>query len=141
MILKALEYYGLTERPGPGSNPEILDMIKTMFPDAEDDSKVAWCSIFINYISDQAGYEKSGSGLARSWEKVGTPVEYVDRKIGDIAVFWRGSKDGWQGHVGLFVNDTEDGRLRILGGNQSDSINITILGWDKLVCFRRPKRV
>ena len=138
---QASTFHGLTERPGPGSNPEILEMIKSMFPNAVDDSEVAWCSIFINYVAKLAGYERSGSGMARSWETVGTPIPDIGRMIGDVVVFWRGSKTSGKGHVGLYVNDTRDGRIRVLGGNQSDSVNIRIMGWGKVVCFRRLNKV
>jgi len=39
-------------------------------------------------------------------------------------VFWRGTKSGWQGHVGFYAGEDAT-HYHVLGGNQSDSISIT----------------
>jgi hypothetical protein len=47
----------------------------------------------------------------------------AEPQLGHIAVFYRGARTSWQGHVGLFAgyNETKD-RVYTLGGNQSNMI-------------------
>ena len=45
-----------------------------------------------------------------------------DPREGDIAVFARGAMSGSDGHVGFFVADEGGPTVKILGGNQSDSV-------------------
>jgi hypothetical protein len=83
-----------------------------------------------------AGKPRSGSLAARSWLKVGEATD--DPEPGDVVVLWRGSKEGWQGHVGLFCSK-QNGVIYILGGNQRDGVNVTgyleiqLLGYRRIV--------
>jgi uncharacterized protein (TIGR02594 family) len=43
---------------------------------------------------------------------------------GCVVVFWRGTKTGTAGHVGFVVGRDKFGNLMVLGGNQSDAVNI-----------------
>ena len=45
-------------------------------------------------------------------------------KQGDIAVFYRKGKSSVYGHVGFCNGTTTKTRIEILGGNQSDSLNV-----------------
>lgn len=135
-----MRYYGIAEVPGVGSNRMILKMIREMFPNHDDDSTIAWCSIFMHYIAREAGYyvtRGSDAGMARSWLNVGIPVDLSEAVPGDIAVFWRGSKEGSLGHVGLFINLRDPDTLRILGGNQDNAVNIRFYQRARLLGLRR----
>lgn len=139
LIMAALKYYGLKEVAGPGSQDQIIAMIRSMFPASTDDSAVAWCAIFINWIMKEIGMTGTGSGLARSFLKWGQAVAWEDRKPGDLAVFWRGSPEASSGHVAIYVNDHEKGEtyLRVLGGNQSDQVSIADYPRERLLELRR----
>ncbi|MCB1713295.1 MAG: hypothetical protein KDH96_12745, partial [Candidatus Riesia sp.] len=64
----------------------------------------------------------------------GTPV--TEPKIGDIVVFWRGTRDGWQGHVAFYIREDADG-IFVLGGNQSNQVCIAEYPKNQLLGYRR----
>lgn len=140
LVANALRFYGLKEIAGPGSDTTILAWIKEMFPNANDDSAVAWCSIYMNAIAKVSGYEYTNSGLAKSWLKVGLEIPFEDRQLGDVAIFHRGSNPAL-GHVALYLNDYNDSMIRVLGGNQDDAVNIRAYASNRIAGFRRLKKI
>jgi uncharacterized protein (TIGR02594 family) len=96
------------------------------------------CSGSMNFFAKKHGYERSGKLDARSWLKVGEVV--TEPKLGDVVVFWRESKSSWKGHVGLYINH-DTNYIYCLGGNQSGSIRITPYPIDRLLGYRRLKKV
>lgn len=100
-----------------------------------DPAVTAWCAAYMNATLAQAGYEGTGSNLARSFETWGNEV--TDPQKGDVAVFWRGSPEAGTGHVGFFDGYNEDGTIRVLGGNQGDGVSIAAYSPDQLIGFRR----
>ena len=112
------------EVTGELSNPKIIAAYHSVDgfgnPEMLDDSKVAWCSCFVNYCVQKAGGRGTRSPSARSWLRWG---KESDGKVGDIVVFRRGNSP-WQGHVGFVV---EKGLLyvTVLGGNQSDQVKLS----------------
>jgi uncharacterized protein (TIGR02594 family) len=103
-----------------------------------DTSEIAWCGAFVGMciatalpsepmISNQLG--------SRNWLKFGHTIG--SPQIGAVAVFWRGSKDGWQGHVGFVVGHDKT-HLHILGGNQSDKVSVARVAKDRLLGYRWP---
>ncbi len=138
-LLIALKFFGIKEVAGPGNHKEIINWIKGMFPGSANDGDVPWCSIFMNFLMKEAGLPVTGSGMARSWLKWGKPVAWEERKLGDVAVFWRGTPNGPSGHVALYVNDkdVEGNYLRVLGGNQSDAVSIASYEKSRLIQLRR----
>lgn len=130
----ALREMGVKEIKGDsGSNSRINEYLKTVGIGPDDD--IPWCSAFANWVMIQAGYRgshgaKLGPGWARSWLDWGRPA--APGTIGSIVVFSRGSYP--KGHVGFCVGF--DGKtIKLLGGNQSNSVNIqnwkldNVLGW------------
>lgn len=104
-----------------------------------DPAVTAWCAAYVNATLQQSGYQGTGSNLARDFLKWGEAVDTPQR--GDIAVFSRGDPNGPYGHVGFFDGYNEDGTIRILGGNQGDSGEVSLAGYgqDRLLGFRRPQ--
>lgn len=140
ILIKSLDHYGLTEVPGPGSNPRLLNIIKSELDWVEDDSKIAWCAIYMTHLFRGDVYEDhipKDPYAARSWLTVGCDIPIELAEAGDIVVLWRNSISDWRGHVGLFINHTEDGRVRLLGGNQSNSVNISIYPESRILSVRR----
>lgn len=76
--------------------------------------------------------------LARNWLEFG-----VDRgpRYGAVAVFWRTSLHGsLNGHVGFAIgHDPKLGRIRVRGGNQSNSVSDAWLDSARLLGYRVPK--
>ena len=121
--LEMMKDYGLKEIPGPVDNPTIVAWFKEIgFSEVQDD-ETAWCSCCLNVMAKRAGLEYSGKLTARSWMQTGKSTD--DPHIGDVVVFWRGQKTGWQGHVGLFAGYTSDKKqIYVLGGNQGNMLTI-----------------
>lgn len=101
-----------------------------------NDDETPWCSIFLNWCAKKAGFERTGKANARSWLNVGRKVDIPEP--GDTVIFWRGSKDSWKGHVGLFMGYGEDEDVIFsLGGNQGNQVSITEMPANQLLGFRR----
>lgn len=114
--------------------PLIADYLKTGGVNLNP-SQLAWCAAFVNSSLAQAGIKGSGSNLARSLLNVGEATEQPQK--GDLAVFWRGDRNGPLGHVGFYDSMTPDGRIKILGGDQSDAVTYTTMNPGKLLGYRR----
>ena len=100
-----------------------------------DPAVTAWCAAFVNASLAQAGQEGTGSNMARSFMEWGQPVDTP--QPGDVAVFSRGDPNGPYGHVGFFQGYDDNGNIRVLGGNQGDSVSVASYGADRLLGFRR----
>jgi uncharacterized protein (TIGR02594 family) len=131
----AQRFIGIKEISGNMANPQILAMLKLDDEWPKDDA-VPWCSAFVNYIAWLLRLPRSKKLNARSWLEIGRPIDISQAKAGfDIAVFKRGD-DGVSGHVGFYAG-LEENTVYVLGGNQSDSVNITCYTKDKLLGVRR----
>lgn len=134
MLAKSAMYENWKELKGPGSNPRITEAYKSVDglgnPEMLDDSKIPWCSVFVNHIVQKAGGKGTRSALARSWLIWGNKS---DGQPGDIVVLRRGTSS-WSGHVGFLVSKGPV-YVEVLGGNQSDNVTIarylraTVLGY------------
>ena len=126
-------YLGNTEE----DNHKVLSsFIKKVFPnDFNDVRKTAWCAGFVNAVLKAEGTEGTGKLDARSFMEWG--VEATDPSEGDVVVLWRVSKDDWRGHVGFFAGYDDAGDIRVLGGNQNDSVSIKSYPKERLLGFRR----
>ena len=114
----AWSHIGLHETAGEKATPDIVEMYaKAGHPEVKSD-EVAWCAAFVGACLKDAGLPNTGSLLARSYLTYGT--ELSEPKPGAIAVFKRGS-DPTSGHV-AFVTGWGDGKIRVIGGNQRDSV-------------------
>jgi uncharacterized protein (TIGR02594 family) len=121
--LELMKYYGLTEVPGPVDNPTIVSWFKEIGHSEVVDDETAWCSCTINVMAKHCGLEHRDKLDARSWMTTGKSTD--DPHIGDVVVFWRGQKTGWQGHVGLFAGYNKDkSQIFTLGGNQGNCVSV-----------------
>jgi len=128
--------YGVTEKVGKLHNPIILHYFQEIGHKWVATDETAWCSAFINWVALKANRQRSGKLDARSWLKVGTKV--TKPKQGDVVVLWRERKMSWKGHVGLFINYSEDKKyIYVLGGNQNNQVNIQRYPAYRLLGFRR----
>lgn len=121
----ALREEGITEVPGVGNNPRILEYHASTSlgrVEARKDS-TPWCSSFINWCMEQAGENGTDSAWALSWndwqEKLSNP------KVGCIVVFSRVGSNVDGGHVGFFLSETNS-EVTVLGGNQADKVSRSI---------------
>lgn len=138
IIAQALKLYGQKEFPGKPSNPVILDMLKRLLSWAEDD-EINWCSAFVKYVAEEAGYDTSGAtAAARSWLNIG--AETTAPEIGDVVVFWRVSPRDWRGHVAFYISE-DSNYIYCLGGNQGNKVSIAPYSKSRLLGFRMLKKI
>ncbi len=119
ILLEMLKLYGTIETPGPGNNPTILKWATSIgYGNVYSKDEIPWCGLTVAYAAQQAGYDIPTNPLwARNWLKFGFAT--APAMLGDILVFQRGSA----GHVALYVGEDKN-NFHILGGNQSDAVNI-----------------
>lgn len=136
ILAEGLKTYGTSEKPGPGSNPTILQWAKVIGYDRiYKDDATAWCGLWMGYTTLQAGWDAPLNLLgARNWLTFGRPSDAP--MLGDVLVFWRGSKTGWSGHVGLYAGEDRDA-YHVLGGNQSDRVSFSRIAKTRLLGARR----
>ena len=81
-----------------------------------------------------AGYEGTNSAWARSWLDWGR--EPADEEFGEgvVVVLARGANSG---HVG-FLEDWDDKRVKLLGGNQGNAVSKAWFPMDRVLGYRIP---
>ncbi len=133
----AVAELGQKEIRGPEDNPTIVNYAKEAGFKWVNDDETPWCSIFVNWVAKKAGLKASGKANARSWLLEGINVDNAPEP-GDVVIFWRGSPDSWQGHVGFFFGFSIDGdRVYCLGGNQGNQVSVSAYSIDNVLGFRR----
>ena len=134
LIKQALSQYGVKEIPGEENNPVILEYFKEIGHSWVQEESTAWCSAYVNWCAKRTGYEYTGKLDARSWLSVGNVV--TEPEVGDVVIFWRVKKDSWYGHVGFYISEDEH-YIYVLGGNQSNMVNISPYPKYRLLGYRR----
>jgi TIGR02594 family protein len=113
---------GITEIGGSKANPRIVEYLwttKGLSSDLKNSDETAWCSAFANWCIVTAGLTGTSSAWALDWRNWGK--EIANPVIGAVVVFSRKSLKTNGGHVGFFIEDLGT-KVRILGGNQSESV-------------------
>ena len=115
---------GQHEIAGAKANPRIVEYHSSTWLKATSD-EVPWCSSFVNWCLIKAVVRPTRSAAAKSWLTWG---EETEPRLGAIVVIRKdaagvdpatGSLTGY--HVGFFVAKGES-HIRLLGGNQGDSV-------------------
>lgn len=134
-VKEACKFIGLQEIKGSKHNPEIVQMWKDIKRGGIKDDETPWCAAFVGAMLERVGIKSSRFESAASYLQWGNKI---DKPVyGCIAVF---SRVGG-GHVGFVVGQTENGNLLILGGNQSDGVNIKAFSRDRVTGYRWPGSV
>ncbi len=132
----AVKEIGVKEIIGVKHNPKIIKYHQSTILKATED-EISWCSAFVCWVIESYGMESTRSAAARSWLNWGEPTKYP--YSGCIAVFSRGSEK-WMGHVGFYIGET-DSHVKVLGGNQGNSVSIREYPKSRLLSYRIPKLV
>ena len=130
-------YVGETEIAGAKHNPKILAMYKKSGAAWVEDDETPWCAAFVGAVLKDAGIKGTMKLNARSYLDWGEEV--TKPEAGDVVIFWRGKKDGWQGHVAFFVRFDGD-KIVVLGGNQGDAVSIKSYAGSRWLGYRRAKQ-
>lgn len=138
LLKTAIALYGTAEVPGPANNPSIMQWAKASgLAKVYKADSTAWCGLFMAYAALQAGWTPPVNPLlARNWQEFG--VRAKTPMLGDVLVFWRGKRNGYQGHVGIYVGEDATA-YHVLGGNQADRVTIKRIAKDRLLQARRCK--
>lgn len=121
---------GTQELAGSRHNPRIIEYHATTGRFSDDETP--WCASFVNWVLRQAGQTGTGSAAAMSFASYGTRLD--GPAYGSIAVI---SYGGGKGHVGFVVGRQGD-RLLILGGNQSNGVNVKAFGTRQIAAYVVP---
>ena len=134
----ARKYIGLAEVKGSKHNSTILALTAKAFAATGKkswihDDETPWCGSFVGGVFAEAGL---GSKIpkefyrAKEWESAGTKL--TRPAYGCVVTFTR---DGG-GHVGIVVGKTKSGMLKVLGGNQSNAVNISDFDPKRVTSYR-----
>lgn len=138
-LSRARTYVGLAEIPGKGTNPTIAGWLAKLKAPWRDD-ETAWCGTFVAACFDGVGFTPpKGWAGARNWLNFG--IKLPSAGVGCVVVFWRGSKTGWSGHVGIVVGKDKNGNLMVLGGNQGNMVSIKPFDRSRVLGYRWPQGV
>lgn len=131
-LIKARTLVGLREIKGAKHAPEIVQMWKDIKRGGIKDDETPWCAAFVGSMLERSGVKSSRFESAKSYldwgQVISSPV------VGCVVVFTR--QGG--GHVGFAVGRDKAGNLLILGGNQSDAVNIKAFPVSRVSGYRWP---
>lgn len=105
-----------------------------------DPREVPWCGAFVatcfRKVDPDIELPKNPAG-ARNWQHWGQSTDPV---FGALLVFWRISVNHWAGHVGFYYGE-DTTHYHVLGGNQSNAVNVMRKKKDHLLSARWPEGV
>lgn len=127
---------GTREKPGTASNPVIVEWAQAIggwTAKFYTKDEIPWCGLFVAHCLEENGLGIPKNPLsALEYLKWGT--ELAQPAPGAVMVFGR---DGG-GHVAFYVSE-DDSSYHVLGGNQSDMVNVAKLDKSRLKGIRWPK--
>lgn len=123
---------GVKEISGNVDNQRIVEYHAETSLHAQDD-ETPWCSSFVNWCVNEAGYHGSGKANARSWLAWGVLITIP--VLGCVVVLQRGDSNV-SGHVGFFYGYDGQDKIKILGGNQGDQVSIASFSKNKVLGYR-----
>lgn len=133
-LIKAKEYIGLKEIPGPRHNTKILSWLSKLGAWWRDD-ETPWCGVYVAHCMREVGLPVPKFWMrALAWGDYGANLRASHVAPGAILVFSR--KGG--GHVGFYVGEDKT-YFYVLGGNQSNSVNIAKIAKARCVAIRWPR--
>jgi len=128
-IAETRRVMGLHERR---DNRVLWDWLKSDGAvDLGDPSKNPWCGSLVQtafLLTLPMEPVPENPFLALNWTKFGIPCAPA---VGAVLVFWRGSPDNWQGHVGFYVGE-DVSHFHVLGGNQADQVSVVRIAKSRL---------
>lgn len=134
----ALDLYGTVETAGTANSATIMgwrDELRAggVNIDGYTADSVPWCGLFIAYVMHKVGRQVVDGPLwALNWGKFGE--DGGQPELGDVLTFKRPSG----GHVAFYIAEDREGHYHILGGNQSDRVNIMRIAKSRMVACRQP---
>ena len=132
-MYEALEDYFVSEIKGDQHSPHVLQMWKDAKLGGIKDDETPWCAGAVSAWLERAGIRSQRTSWARNYLNQG--VELKEPVYGCIVIFERGNG----GHVGFVTGVSSDGKqIRVLGANQSDSVNERMFDVSRVLGYRMP---
>lgn len=133
-IVEAKKHIG-TKEYSKGDNPKILKWADLVGGQVKKDytaDSIPWCGLYVAYVFSQVGIEPIDKPLwALSWSNFGKKLS--EPAYGCVITFKRNGG----GHVGFYMGE-DSNYYFVLGGNQSDSVNMTKIAKSRVHAFRWP---
>jgi uncharacterized protein (TIGR02594 family) len=138
---EARRLIGTREIKGPKHNPTIMGWVKNLGSKVlgiqVKDDETPWCGTYVAHCMNVAGIAAPPVAVrAKSWATWGSNLRATHLTPGAVLVFERPGG----GHVGFYVAEDEV-CYHVLGGNQSNMVNITRIEKSRCVARRWPKGV
>ena len=131
VIDEAIKLLGTKEIAGPAHSKAIMGWAETLSIKNYKNDETAWCGLFVAIVVHRAGFDVVKDPLwAANWGKFGTKQKVAMK--GDILTFKRTGGN----HVGFYVGE-DDTHYHLLGGNQSNMVNIMRIEKSRLTNIRR----
>lgn len=135
ILVQAMALIGTKEIIGTVNSKTIMGWAKELgIEKTYVNDEIAWCGLFISYVCHKANVETDITPKealwALNWNKFGTVQKVA--MLGDILTFKRNGG----GHVGIYVGE-DDTCYHVLGGNQSNMVNITRIEKTRCAGIRR----
>lgn len=134
-LIEARKYIGVREIKGVTHNSLIVGWWKAIKRGGIKDDETPYCAAYCGAMLEAVGLRSTRFESAASYLDWGQPL--TKPVVGAIAVFTRPGGN----HVGFVVGRTKAGDLLILGGNQSDAVNIRAFSVKGLRGLRWPLAV
>lgn len=131
-LIEARKHIGTTEIKGSVHNAKIIGWWKAIKRGGIKDDETPWCAAFVGGCLEVSGIRSTRFESAKSYLDWGFRLNMPC--LGCIVVF---SRQGG-GHVGFVVGKDTQGQLLVLGGNQSDAVNIRAFSTDRVTDYRWP---
>ena len=132
-VMIALQAWGERGIVGAQHNSIILWFFKLAGNSWVKDDETPWCAAFVGWVLSQANKPNTASLSARSYLTYGKEIKKP--VFGCVVVLWREKIDSVYGHVGFFIRETADS-VYLLGGNQSNEVNITKFPKSRVLGYR-----
>lgn len=128
----AFSEIGQTAIPGPHENPRISEYFKAVVDsDQTQDDQTEWASAFVEWSLNSVGIQGPKSLWPLAWTKWGRIIKQPEP--GCIVMFsYRGVQ-----HVAFYIEEDGD-FIKVLGGNENDSVNISRYPKSAVVAYRMP---
>ena len=127
---------GLKEIPGPKHNSTIQKWLTDLRAWWQDD-ETPWCGTFVAHCLQAAGQPITKNWFrAKEWANYGKGLDLSALSPGAVLVFARTGG----GHVGFYVGESK-GYYSVLGGNQSNAVNIMRIEKTRCIAARWPEGV
>jgi uncharacterized protein (TIGR02594 family) len=138
-IETATAYIGLKEYSGSGDNPVIIrwaQIIGGWVADYYKRDSIPWCGLFTGICMLQNSIQPPKEMLrAKAWYyNWSDGYKLKEPCFGCVIVFTRNGG----GHVGFYISEDAN-YFHVLGGNQSDAVNIKKISKSRVVGYMWPK--